>query len=223
VTRDFDAEIKQAEMEAEAQRPNMVAALESWLDATAPWAADYWKAAAREIALANHETLNALGADGAKSLKGEVDQLIAQVRPYLTRRMVEERESDWPHLSSRMSVEHRSKLHRGPSLAGETFRSNGDSGPNRVSLPLGEILTSALAEIFAPHGFRRMAGFRVTTQTPRGTRYAPEVLSPWTAPMLEAMATYAEYYEACNAAYDRGDELVKEREQTTAAEIWDQT
>jgi hypothetical protein len=41
--------------------------------------------------------------------------------------------------------------------------------------------------------------------------------------MLEAMATYAEHYEACNAAYDRGDELVKEREQTTAAEIWDQT
>jgi hypothetical protein len=68
VTRDFDAEIKQAEMETEAQRPNMVAALESWLDATAPWAADYWKAAAREIALANHETLNALGADGAKTV-----------------------------------------------------------------------------------------------------------------------------------------------------------
>lgn len=34
MTRDFNAEIKQAEMEAEAQRPKMAAALESWLAAT---------------------------------------------------------------------------------------------------------------------------------------------------------------------------------------------
>jgi hypothetical protein len=222
VTRDFDTEIKQGEMEAEAQRPMMAAALDSWLDATAPWAADYWQAAARKIALANNETLNALGADGAKSLKAEIDQLIARARPYLTRRMVEERESDWPHLLTRMSVERQSKLQRGPSLAGETFRSNGDSGPNRVSLPLGEVLASALAEIFAPHGFRLMAGFCVTAQTPHGTRYEPEALSPWTTPMLEAMASYAQHYETCNAAYDRCDELVAEREQTTAAGLWDQ-
>jgi hypothetical protein len=222
VTRDFNAEIKQAEMGAEAQRPKMAAALESWLDATAPWAAEYWRAAAREIALANEVALNVLGADGVKSLKAEIDQLVAEVRPYLARRMVEEREGEWPHLLTRMSGAHRSKLQSGPSLAGERFRSKGDSGPSRVSLPLGEVLTSALAEIFVPRGLKQMAGFRVTTQTMSGTRYEPELLPAWTSPMLEAMATYSEHYKTCNTAYDRCEELVTEREQTTAAELWDQ-
>jgi hypothetical protein len=42
MSRDFDAEIAQAEQEAEALKPQMADALAAWLDVAAPWAARVW-------------------------------------------------------------------------------------------------------------------------------------------------------------------------------------
>ena len=103
VSNDHDAEIAQAEHAAAELRPAMAAALERWLDATAPWVVAFWEVSVSRIVERNPDEIQALGDSGRKEVKAATERLIGGARRRLQERLVDERPEAWPHRGPRPS------------------------------------------------------------------------------------------------------------------------
>jgi hypothetical protein len=228
MTRDFDAEIAQAEQDAEDLKPQMQADLEQWLDAAAPWIAEFWGGEVNRLVKDNPDAVKALGDDGRKSTKAEAQQLIDNARPHLQRRLVDERHDAWPHLKPQ--TEANDSDFRGSSSLNDTFKpfvysdragEQHQSVPEQVSSPLAGVLGD-LAAIFAPHDFD-MRGY-----AKGGSYQHPEWRLDlrwgrnlnWSQEMLDAMTAYGDHHSALEAALGRRDTVTNEKNKTEAADLW---
>jgi hypothetical protein len=226
VTKDFDAEIAACGAEAEQAKVEMGAALERWLDVAAPWVAGFWERSIPRFVKENPDTVKALGEAGVKSLKAEADRLIGNARVHLQRRLVDDRPDHWPHLKPQTEpydedFRSSSSLHDAykpevytPPRGGEPRQSL----PDLVTIPLNRVLAD-IAPIFASKGFK-IDGFKEEYSS--GWELFRRSPGDWSNEMLETMTVYAEQHIRLRDALKSRDDLLREKAETEAADLWEQ-
>ncbi len=203
----------------------MAGALTVWLDAAASWAADFWE---RSIAEAVHEdpdSVIALGDDARKAMKNDAATLIANARPHIQRRLVDERAEDWPHLKPQTDPED------------DAFRAQGSKGPFDASMAQGSRIRRSVPEavegrlngvlgdvasIFARHGFV-LAGFEHGDPYGHRGKWHPDSQHKpeWSDAMVEAMAGYGGLHRRYVAALGEDARVAAEEKHSQAASLWD--
>lgn len=227
MSRDFDAEIKQAEDEAAALKPQMADALTAFLDATAPWTQGFWKAQVERVVNANPNAVKALDDTGRRSVKAEANALIDKARVHVQRRLVDEQAEMWPHLKPQTDPNDEAFRGNvsgmfGPKSLFEVRES--DHGrkhhiflPDHVLYPLSRVLGD-LAPIFADHDFDVSPTFRDTGGY--GERPYSAAAPPWSRDMIDTLNTYAEFHTAYVAALRRRDSVKDEKNRAEATDLW---
>jgi hypothetical protein len=220
-TRDFDAEIARTDAEAETLRVHMSDALTAWLDATAQWAAAFWEGAIAETVHDQPGAVVALGGDVRTAVKEEATQLIANARPHVQRRLVDDRNEDWPHLKPQTDS-------HDPAFRGEGASGPFDIGEARGQASAPEVVAGRLngvlgdiASVFAHHGFS-LKGFEHGDPFGHKGRWHPnrEHRPQWSAGMAEAMAAYAELHRRYVAVLAEREELRREQQRSVASQLW---
>jgi len=205
----------------------MADALTAWLDATARWAAEFWERSVAEAVQEDPDAVMALGDDDRKAIKDDTASLIANARPHIQRRLVDDRTEDWPHLKPQTDP------------GDDAFRPHGSSGPfdasNAKSSGIHKTVPEALAgrlngvlgdvaSVFAHHGFI-LPGFE------RGDPYGHKGLwhpyrqhkPEWSDEMVELMAAYGTLHRRYVTALAEGERISAEKKHSEAIDLWDRT
>jgi hypothetical protein len=210
---DYDHEIQALTTQVEDMRQPMTTACEKWLDATAPWAAEFWQAQARNAIERQPELAEARGLDVLRDLKGKVNHLVANARQYTHDYLIGNERALWPHLQDDMLEPHKDPTvsRSGPRwsyfrLGGGQF--NKPSPPGALRYPLGRLLT-LVADALAEFGFEAAA-----------TRGLAE-RQPWTQSMLLAIEGYSGTDSELIEKQDAVLELRRQKAQKLAGDMWD--
>jgi hypothetical protein len=203
----------------------MADALRAWLDATAPWAAEFWERTIAEAVKEDPDAVVALGDDDRKAVKDDAARLIANARPHIQRRLVDDRPGDWPHLKPQIDPRD------------DAFRPHGSSGPfdaskakssgihksvpeavaGRLNGVLGDVAT-----VFARHGFILTGFERGDLYGHKGQWHPYRQHKPeWSDEMVETMASYATLHGRYVAALAEGERISAERKHLEATDLWD--
>jgi hypothetical protein len=222
---DFDGEVARARREAEALRPQMADALTAWLDATAPWAAEFWERAIAEAVHASPDAIVTLGDDERKAVKDDAASLIANARPHTQRRLVDDRPEDWPHLKPQTDPSDRAFRPHGTigPFDASTTKSSGvhklvpEAVAGRLNGVLGDV-----ASIFVNHGFMLTGFGRGDPYGHQGQWHPDHEHKPeWSDEMVEAMATYAKLHGRYVEALADGGRVSAEKKHSEATDLWD--
>lgn len=219
--KDYDAEIAHADQRLVELKPQMEAALSAWLDVTAPWAADFWDETVQAIVSRNPDVVMALSEDGRRSIKAEAAALSAKARVHLQRRLVEERQKDWPHLRpvNLDAIGHVAT----PFAPNRYARDSGVFVPTELGATLNSVLAD-LGPIFEPHGFKTYPLSKSETAHYSGSHWwlsskeAPE----WTVEMSDRIKAYGALHQQWIDALVMKRDTIKEKTENTAANLWDQ-
>jgi hypothetical protein len=222
MNRDFTAEIAEAEQRLEELKPQMADALTAWLDATAPWAADRWEATVSQTISDNPEAVIKLGDEGRKSVKTEAEEFIANARPHLQRKLVDEAHEAWPHLKPQTEP-YDDSFGRGPgnpfsarvvtSGITEPFQSL----PDIVAIALSRVLGD-IAQIFAPHGFK-LRGYQSSGYG--GKFHVDRYRSiQWSDGMIATMAVYGDLHAQYVDLLTTIRNLRADKARTEAEDLW---
>ncbi len=223
--RDFDAELAHTAEQAQALREQMADALTAWLDATTPWAIDFWQRSITESVWEKPDTVVALSDDARRAAKHDLAQLIAHARSHIEDRLVHDRNEDWPHLKPQTDPhDHafRREGAKGPFDPSSTSRATdiGKSAPEVVAGRLNGVLGD-IASISDRHGFE-LSGFgHGDPFGHRGRWHASHEHAPaWSPQMIEAMSTYATLHERYVAALVEEERISAEKRRSDASELW---
>lgn len=208
--------------EVETLREQMSDALSAWLDVTAPWAADFWERAIAESVKEEPDAVVALGEDARTAVKEDAAGLIANVRRHIQRRLVDDRNEDWPHLKPQTDPHDRA------------FRPEGAKGPFDASVVRGEAsapevvagrlngVLGDIASVFTHHGFQ-LTGFEHGDPFGHKGRWHPnrEHKPQWSEEMAEAMAAYAALHDLYVAVLAEQESVRREQQRFEASQLWD--
>jgi len=197
-------------------------ALKAWLDATAPWVADFWERSISESVQLEPDAVIALDRDARTAVKEDAAALIGDARNHIQRRLVDERREDWPHLKPQTDPHDpafRAEGMRGPFDVDATRGER--SAPEVVAGRLNGVLGD-IASLFTDHGFSLKGfehgdpfGHRGRWHATRGHRPA------WSPAMIDAMASYAALHTRYVALLAERDRVMHERQRHVASELWE--
>ncbi len=224
--RDFEGEIARATQEAEALKLQMADGLGGWLDATAPWVAAFWERSIAEAVREEPDAVIALGDDARKAVKDDAATLIANTRPHIQRRLVDERPEDWPHLKPQ--TDPRDDAFR-PQGSKGPFAANNAKGPaihksvpeaveGRLNGVLGDVASLCSHHGFALTGFEHGDPYGHRGQWHPDSQHKPE----WSEQMVAAMAAYGALHGSYVAALSERERLAAEAKHSQAANLWDE-
>ncbi|HME04138.1 MAG TPA: hypothetical protein VKG38_14040 [Solirubrobacteraceae bacterium] len=225
MSRDFDAELAQALQEAEALKSQMAEALAVWLDATARWAADFWERSIAEAVDEEPDAVIALADSDRRAVKDDVARLIAEARPHIQRRLVDDRAEDWPHLKPQVDPDDgafRPPGTKGPFYAGRATRAGGDkSVPELVEGRLNGVLGD-VASVFSQHGLQ-LPGFEHGDPYGHKGQWHPNRLHKpeWSDEMVDAMAGYGALHERYVVVLAQIESIGGERKHYEASSLWE--
>lgn len=197
-------------------------ALTVWLDVTSQWAAGFWEYSIGESVQGEPGAVVALGDDVRKAVQGEAAELIANVRPHIQRRLVDDRGEDWPHLKPQTDSHDpafRQEGTRGPFDAGDARGET--SAPEVVAGRLNGVLGD-IASVFGHHGFS-LKGFEQGDPFGHRGRWHPdrEHKPQWSQEMVEAMAAYAALHDGYVAVLAEQDDLRHAQQRFVASRLWE--
>lgn|GEM_PF-2702214 len=222
MTRDYDAEIARTIAEAETLKGQMSEALMAWLDVTAQWAAGFWEGSIDESVQEEPDAVIDLGEDVRKAVKQEAIEFIANVRPHLQRRLVEDRSEDWPHLKPQTDSHDPAFRREGARGPFDVGRDRGEiSAPELVAGRLSGVLGD-IASVFTHHGFS-LRGFEHGDPFGHRGRWHPdrEHKPRWSQEMAEAMAAYAALHDRYVAVLAAQEDLRREQQRFMASRLWE--
>lgn len=107
---DHDAEIQRLEREIEGARPDLEAACDSFLDATAACLADFWPGYIEGAVRHAGDAIAELGADRLREVKAKVEEVRSQPKDVARQYLVDSRKQMWPHFAS---IDELVKVNRG--------------------------------------------------------------------------------------------------------------
>jgi len=202
----------------------MADALTTWLDATAPWVAEFWERSIAEAVQENPDAVVALGEDDRKAVKNDAARLIANARPHIQGRLVDDRARDWPHLKPQTDPGDRAFARHGTigPFDATTAKSSGGhkAVPEAVAGRLNGVLGD-IASVFVHHGFV-LTGFE--PGDPYGHRGQwhpdPQHKPEWSDEMVEAMATYSTLHGRYVAALAERERIGAEQKHSEAIDLW---
>ena len=97
---DHDAQIKRLEGEIEAMRPDLEAACDAFLDATAAFLVDFWPGYIDSCISHAGDAITEMGGDRLREVKEQVQAIQAKPKDIARELLVENRRRIWPHLTS---------------------------------------------------------------------------------------------------------------------------
>ena len=216
-----------ASREVEALRPQMADVLTTWLDATAPWAADFWGRAITEAVHASPDAVMALGEDDRRAVKEDAAALIASARPHIQRRLVDDRPKDWPHLKPQTDPDDPAFRPHGIIGPFDASRATSSGGHNSVPEAVAGRLNGVLGDVasvsehhgFLLTGFERGDPYGHKGQWHPDREHKPE----WSEVMVDAMIDYAALHGRYVAALAEGERVLAEKKHAEAADLWERT
>ena len=197
-------------------------ALTVWLDVTAPWAAGFWERSIAESVQGAPSAADALGEDVRKAVKEDAAELIANVRRHIQRRLVDDRNEDWPHLKPQTDWHDRAFRRDGARGPFDASNARGEtSAPEVVAGRLNGVLGD-IASVFAHHGFL-LEGFEHGDPYGHKGRWHPnrEHKPQWCEEMAEAMAVYAALHDRYVAVLAEHENIRGEQQRFEASRLWD--
>ncbi len=200
----------------------MFDALAAWLDATAPWAAGFWERSIAESVQEEPGAVVALSEDVRKAVKEDAAELIADVRRHIQRRLVDDRNEDWPHLKPQTDSHDRAFRREGARGPFDTGNVRGEtSAPEVVAGRLNGVLGD-IASVFVHHGFS-LKGFEHGDPFGHKGRWHPdrEHKPQWSEEMAEAMAAYAALHDRYIAVLAEQENVRREQQRFEASRLWD--
>lgn len=215
---DYDAEIADVDRQIEELKPQLQSALDAWLDATAPWVGERWQETL-EIAIAySPDAVKALGDERRKALKERTTSMIEAPRPYVQKRLVEDRPEAWPHLRDAPQQ----------TDIGEHFMTKSDRVGGKIlqTLPDGpaaavQSVLSDMADLLEQEGFN-LATF--LPGSPRSRSQRPRVAESasldWSEGMMRAMNDYGQLTNAYLGALKQRQAVEAQKARSEAEELW---
>ena len=193
-------------------------ALAAWLDATAPWVAERWEETLEAAIAFNPDAVKALGDEKRKALKERTASMIDTPRPYVEKRLVEDRPEAWPHLRDGDA-----RWDAGESFTTKSDRMGGKTVqtlPNGVSSMLESVL-SDMADLLEEEGFNLV---RFLPGSPRSRAQRPRVVESasldWSEEMMRTMDAYGQLTAAYAAALKEREKVQAQKARSEAEELW---
>jgi hypothetical protein len=223
--RDFDAELARTAGQAQVLKERMAEALTIWLDATAPWAIDFWHRSLTESVQEEADKVVALSEGARSAAKQDAAELIANARSHIERRLVLDRSEDWPHLKPQTDPHDHAFRREGAKGLFDVLdtggRGVGESAPEVVAGRLNGVLGD-IASISARHGFELKGFGHGDPFGHKGRWHASREYAPaWSPQMVEAMSTYAMLHERYVAALVEAERISAEKRRSQANELWE--
>jgi hypothetical protein len=211
---DHDAEIARLENEIEGMRPELEAACDSFLDASASALAEFWPGFIDRCIRHAGDAVSKLGQDQLREVKAQVEEVQAGPRDVARDYLVDKRPRIWPHLATTDELVHAGSARgRGPfGWIGEASRTIGLPMPPEK---LAEPMESAAGVVARP--------LRTAELPIPGNRWNdPTAPIEWTTAMTEAIQQYGRRAtEALGKARELGQARAA-RERDVAASRWNE-
>lgn len=197
-------------------------ALTVWLDVTAPWAAHFWERSIAESIEEEPGAVVALGDDLRKAVKEEAAELVANVRSHIQRRLVDDRQEDWPHLKPQLDSHDPAFRREGAMGPFDPSDARGEMSPPEVVAGRLNGVLGDIASVFADHGFQ-LRGFEHGDPFGHRGRWHPsrEHRPQWSQEMARAIAGYAALHDRYVAVLAEQEDVAHEQQRFEASRLWE--